>query len=75
VRTGKLEQLQRALADRRGRRVVFVSHCLLNENVRYLGGAGRRGSVDEVVEGFQAAGVGICVEFRPRNIRERGHAR
>ena len=60
VRTGKLEQLQRALADQRGRRVAFVSHCLLNENVRYLGGAGRRGSVDEVVDGFQAAGVGMC---------------
>src|SRR5215471_1441693 len=60
VRGRKLEQLQRALADQRGRRVVFVSHCLLNENVRYLGGAGRRGSVDEVVDGFQAAGTGIC---------------
>ena len=35
----KLEQLQRALADKRSRRVVFVSHCILNENVRYLGGA------------------------------------
>jgi uncharacterized protein YbbK (DUF523 family) len=60
VRGGKLEQLQRVLADQRGRRVVFVSHCLLNENVRYLGGAGRQGSVDEVVDGFQAAGVGMC---------------
>lgn len=56
----KLADLQRALADERGRRVVFVSHCILNENVRYLGGAGRRGSIDEVVDGFQAAGVGIC---------------
>ncbi len=60
MRNRKLEELQRALADRRSRRVVFVSHCILNENVRYLGGAGRRGSIDEVVDGFQAAGVGIC---------------
>jgi predicted secreted protein len=60
VRNGKLEQLQQALGDQRGRRVVFVSHCILNENVRYLGGAGRQGSVDEVVDGFQAAGVGMC---------------
>jgi uncharacterized protein YbbK (DUF523 family) len=56
----KLEELQRALRDQRSGRVVFMSHCILNENVRYLGGAGRRGSIDEVVDGFQAAGVGIC---------------
>ena len=29
------------LRDERGRRVVFLSHCLLDENVRYLGGAFR----------------------------------
>lgn len=60
MRDGKLEQLQRALADQRSRRVVFVSHCILNENVRYLGGAARSGSVDEVVDRLQAAGTGIC---------------
>jgi uncharacterized protein YbbK (DUF523 family) len=60
MRNQKLEELQRALADKRSRRVVFVSHCILNENVRYLGGAGRRAGVDEVVDGFQAAGAGIC---------------
>ena len=42
MRNRRLEQLQRALADQRSRRVVFVSHCILNENVRYLGGAARR---------------------------------
>ena len=52
-------QLLDALSDRRSRRVVFVSHCILNENVRYLGGAGRRGTVDELVDYFQAAGVGM----------------
>lgn len=46
--------------DARGRRVVFVSHCLLNENVRYPGGATRAGAVDEIVDVAQAAGVGIC---------------
>lgn len=60
MRYRKLEQLQHALADKRSCRVVFVSHCILNENVRYLGGAGLPGSVDELVDGFQAAGVGIC---------------
>ena len=38
------------LADERSGRVVFLSHCLLNQNTRYLGGAFRPGAVDEVVE-------------------------
>ena len=29
------------LEDERGKRVVFVSHCLLDENVRYLAGPHR----------------------------------
>ena len=39
--------------------MVFCSHCLLNENVRYLGGAGRRAAVEELVTGYLADGVGI----------------
>jgi predicted secreted protein len=61
-------QLRAQLADARGGRVVFLSHCLLNENVRYLGGAGRPGGVSEVVSGYLAGGVGIvqmpCPEQR-----------
>jgi predicted secreted protein len=48
------------LPDGRSRRVIFLSHCLLNENVRYAGGATRPGGVDELVDAVQAAGVGIC---------------
>ncbi len=47
------------LKDERGKRVIFVSHCLLNENTRYLGGAFRRGCVDELVDSFQQEGLGI----------------
>lgn len=47
------------LRDERGRRVVLVSHCLLNENTRYAGGATRRGAVAEVVDEFVSAGYGI----------------
>ena len=47
------------LADARSRRVVFVSHCLLNENVRFLGGATRAGAVCEVVDPYLRDGVGI----------------
>jgi predicted secreted protein len=60
--------LSRRLADDRGRRVAFVSHCLLNENTRYLGGAFTAGAVPEVVTGLLEAGVGIsqlpCPEQR-----------
>lgn len=47
------------LRDQRGRRVVLVSHCLLNENTRYAGGATRPGAVVEAVDELTAAGYGI----------------
>jgi hypothetical protein len=56
----RASQLRTRLADARGGRVVFLSHCLLNENVRYLGGAARAGGVSEVVDRYLAGGVGIC---------------
>ncbi len=56
----RVEQLREQLADARGGRVVLLSHCLLNENVRYLGGAGRASGVGEVAGDYLARGVGIC---------------
>ncbi|KZS73213.1 hypothetical protein A4G26_23805 [Mycobacterium kansasii] len=47
------------LADERSRRVVLVSHCLLNENTRYAGGATRPGAVAEVVNELLTARAGI----------------
>jgi predicted secreted protein len=47
------------LPDERGRRVVFLSHCLLNENTRYLGGACRTCCVREVIEQCMDQGVGM----------------
>ncbi|OBH51438.1 hypothetical protein A5687_11135 [Mycobacterium mantenii] len=47
------------LRDERGRRVVLVSHCLLNENTRYAGGATRPGAVPEAVGELISAGYGI----------------
>lgn len=49
----------RLLEDRRGHRVVLVSHCLLNQNTRYAGGATRPGAVTEAVEELMGAGLGI----------------
>jgi len=39
--------------------VIFLSHCLLNENTRYLGGACRKACVDELVDELQKQGIGI----------------
>ena len=47
------------IPDERSGKVVFLAHCLLNENVRYAGGAFRRGVVDEVVDEVQRHGWGI----------------
>ncbi len=47
------------LADARGNRVVFLSHCLLDENVRYLGGAFHRGAVPDTADLIRS-GLGIC---------------
>jgi predicted secreted protein len=47
-------------ADARSGRLVFVSHCLLNENVRYPGGATYPGAVPNLVAGYVEQGVGLC---------------
>jgi predicted secreted protein len=52
--------LAERLRDERSRRVAFVSHCLLNENTRYLGGAFRSGGVAEVIGELVDQGIGIC---------------
>lgn len=40
--------------------MVFLSHCQLNHNVRYLGGAEREAGVRPPVDRYRADGVGIC---------------
>ena len=55
-----IRTLMERLADRRSRRVVFLSHCVLNENVRYLGGACSPGCVEAIVDGLRHEGIGMC---------------
>jgi len=43
----------------RSKKVIFISHCLLNQNARPLGGEKYSGSVKELVELFAESGVGI----------------
>jgi predicted secreted protein len=51
--------LQEKLKDERGKKVIFLSHCLLNENTRYLGGAFRKAGIDELIDELQKQGIGI----------------
>lgn len=46
----KMKLLKEKLKDERSGRVIFISHCLLNMNARYFGGAFRRSCVSEVIE-------------------------
>jgi predicted secreted protein len=59
ITNAEIERLATRLADERSRCVVFVSHCLLNQNVRYLGGAWTPGIVPDAVEQFIREGVGL----------------
>jgi uncharacterized protein YbbK (DUF523 family) len=45
--------------DQRSRRVIFLAHCLLNENTRYLGGARRGGAIREILDPCLEHGIGI----------------
>ncbi len=58
--TTRLDTLAERLRDQRGRRVAFVSHCLLNQNTRYLGGAFRPAGLTDLVYELLDQGVGIC---------------
>jgi predicted secreted protein len=55
----KIHLLQEKLKDERGKKVIFLSHCLLNENTRYLGGALRKAGVDELIDALQKEGIGM----------------
>ena len=62
------DELRTRIRDKRGGRVAFVAHCILNENTRYLGGACRSCSVTEIVDHCLARGIGLvqmpCPEER-----------
>jgi uncharacterized protein YbbK (DUF523 family) len=51
--------LKQRLKDSRSQQVVFLSHCILNENTRYLGGACRSGCVKEIADQCLDHGWGI----------------
>ena len=44
---------------KRGKKIVFVSHCLLNQNAMPIGKESYAGSVKDLLELFAEAGIGI----------------
>ncbi len=60
--------LSEKLEDERSKKVIFVSHCILNENTRYLGGAFKKGTVHEIVNEIQKKGIGIVQVRCPERI-------
>jgi predicted secreted protein len=67
-RRPRYRALQNSMADVRSGAVVFVSHCLLNQNTRYLGGAVCPGAVIAAVTPYLEDGTGVvqmpCPEQR-----------
>ena len=60
--------MQRSLKDSRSGKVIFLSHCILNENTRYLGGACRGGVIREIVEQCLDKDIGIVQMPCPEQI-------
>ena len=64
----RYQALQASVADARSGEVVFISHCLLNQNTRYLGGAVCPGVVSAAIAPYVKDGTGIiqmpCPEQR-----------
>ena len=67
-RVERSEHLPPELGDARSRRMVVVSHCLLNQNTRYPGGATCPGVVRDALQPYLEQGVGLmqmpCPEQR-----------
>jgi uncharacterized protein YbbK (DUF523 family) len=66
--TAEIDVLVDRLRDRRSRKVAFVSHCLLNENTRYLGGACRTCCVREVIDDLLDRDIGIVQMACPEEL-------
>jgi predicted secreted protein len=54
-----LNELRKKLADERSKKILIVSHCLLNQNTRYLGGAFCKGVTPGMIETALEKGYGI----------------
>jgi hypothetical protein len=53
------ESVLERLVGSRPNEVIFVAHCILDENVRYLDGASHGGAVPDAAR-LVASGIGVC---------------
>ncbi|PKN88947.1 MAG: hypothetical protein CVU51_02565 [Deltaproteobacteria bacterium HGW-Deltaproteobacteria-1] len=64
----RITNIIKKLDDERSRKIIFLSHCILNENTRYPGGAFTGGMLSNVVQEIDRKGYGIvqlpCPEQR-----------
>ncbi len=64
----RIEILKNNWNDERSKKVIILSHCLLNENTRYMGGAFCGGINHEVMELFKHNDIGIVQINCPERI-------
>ena len=55
----KIKIITKKLTDERSRKVIFVSHCILNANCRFQGISFRKASINEIVDEMQKKGIGM----------------
>lgn len=72
--TGKLGQIKTTLQDARGGKVVFLSHCILNQNACVRGLASQPAAIREMVELALAHDVGM-VQMRCPEVSHLGSMR
>ena len=55
----QLKKLSTKLKDERSKKVIFVAHCILNENTRYFGGAFNKCFNNKIINEMHKRGYGI----------------
>jgi len=64
----KFDAMRVNWADERSTKVLFLAHCLLNENTRYLGGAFCGGVNHEVLDLLKNSNVGVVQTICPERV-------
>jgi predicted secreted protein len=60
--------LKERFADERSKKVMFIAHCLINENTRYMGGAFCRGINKEIIDILNHTDCGIVQMICPERL-------
>ena len=66
--SNRLRIMKTQWSDHRNKKVIFLAHCLLNENTRYMGGAVRGGVNQEILDLLRGCSVGVIQMICPERI-------